>query len=112
VREDRDENGGGQVSYRVMYQNGRRAKVEEDTKRPGRMDHWIYYDRSRDGEITVKEEQDLNGDGTVDVWSYYENGRLVRRDVSAAGLDLLADKSPPPSGKRAVPPQLISDAKP
>ncbi len=112
VREDRDESGSGQASYRVIYQNGRRAKVEEDTKRSGRMDHWIYYDPSRDGEITVKEEQDLNGDGTVDVWSYYENGRLVRRDVSAVGLDPLADKTQPPSMNAPVRPQLISDIKP
>jgi hypothetical protein len=47
----------------------------------------------------IKEERDLDGDGTVDLWTYYENGRMVRRDVSAAGLELLTqqDKLPAPT---------------
>jgi antitoxin component YwqK of YwqJK toxin-antitoxin module len=90
AREERDENGSGRVSFRAIYQNGRRAKVEEDTNGAGKTDHWIYYDTSRDGDIVLKEEQDLNGDGMVDLWSYYENGRLVRRDLSAVGLELLS----------------------
>jgi hypothetical protein len=114
VREDRDDNGTGQMTSRVTYQNGRRAKLEEDTSGSGKMDHWIYYDPSRDGEMVVREERDLNGDGTVDVWSYYENGRLVRRDVSAAGLELLADKDQAPSmlaDKPTLRPQLVTDVK-
>ena len=38
VREEHDENGMG-VTFRAIYQNGRRAKVEEDTKGSGRIDH-------------------------------------------------------------------------
>jgi gas vesicle protein len=92
VREERDENGTGHVSFRAIYQNGRRAKIEEDTNGAGKTDHWIYFDTSKDGEIVLKEERDLNGDGTVDLWSYYENGRLVRRDLSAVGLELLSNQ--------------------
>ena len=97
VREERDENGTGNVSFRAIYKDGRRAKIEEDTKGRGITDHWIYYDTSKDGEIVLKEERDLNGDGTVDVWSYYENGRLVRRDLSAVGLELLSKQDQLPS---------------
>jgi antitoxin component YwqK of YwqJK toxin-antitoxin module len=90
AREERDENGTGKVSLRVLYQNGRRAKVEKDSNGGGKPDIWIYYDVSTENEIVLKEEQDLNGDGAVDLWSYYENGRLVRRDLSAAGLELVS----------------------
>jgi antitoxin component YwqK of YwqJK toxin-antitoxin module len=90
VREERDENGTGHMSFRALYQNGRRAKLERDTNDRGKIDHWIYYDATQDGEIVLKEERDLNGDGVVDLWSYYENGRLVRRDVSALGVELLS----------------------
>ena len=97
VREERDERGQGYASLRVLYQNGRRAKVEEDSSGRGKIDHWIYYDTSADGEVVLKEERDLNGDGIVDLWAYYENGRLVRRDVSAVGLELVSkqDQLPP-----------------
>jgi hypothetical protein len=97
VREERDEHGTGHVSFRALYQNGRRAKVEEDTSGGGKTDLWIYYDTSKDGEIVLKKERDLNGDGTVDLWSYYENGRLIRRDVSAIGLELLSKQDQLPS---------------
>lgn len=97
VREDRDEPGQGSMTYRATYQNGRLAKVEKDTSASGRADLWIYYDTSADGEIVLKEERDLNGDGIADLWSYYENGRLVRRDVSAAGLEILSKKEQLPA---------------
>jgi len=97
VREDRDETGQGSMTYRAIYQNGRLAKVEKDTSASGRADLWIYYDTSADGEIVLKEERDLNGDGIADLWSYYENGRLVRRDVSAAGLEILSKKEQLPA---------------
>jgi hypothetical protein len=99
VREERDEDGQGRMTYRANYQNGRIAKVEKDTTGSGRPDLWIYYDSSRDGEVVVKEERDLNGDGTADLWSYFENGRLVRRDVSAIGLEILSkqEQLPAPS---------------
>ena len=97
VREERDENGQGTMTYRAMYQNGRLAKVERDTSGSGRADLWIYYDTSAEGETVLKEERDLNGDGIADMWSYYENGRLARRDVSAAGLEILAKKDQLPA---------------
>lgn len=97
VREERDENGQGSMTYRASYQNGRLAKVEKDTTGSGRPDLWIYYDSSRDGEVVVKEERDLNGDGAADLWSYFENGRLVRRDVSAVGLDILSKQEQLPT---------------
>ena len=97
AREDRDDNGSGHVSFRALYKNGRRAKVEQDTAGSGKPDHWIYYDTTKDGDIVLKEERDLNGDGAVDVWTYYENGRLVRRDVSAAGLEILSKQDQLPS---------------
>jgi hypothetical protein len=104
VREERDENGNGDVSFRAMYQNGRRAKIEEATSGRGKIDHWLYFDSSKDGEIVLKEERDLNGDGVVDLWAYYEDGRLVRRDVSAVGLELLSKQDrlpvPPPDIER------------
>ncbi|HEY3152097.1 MAG TPA: hypothetical protein VGK65_10600, partial [Candidatus Binatia bacterium] len=101
VREERDEFGQGQMTYRANYQNGRLARVEKDTSGNGRPDLWIYYDATRDGEIVVKEERDLNGDGVVDLWSYYDNGRLTRRDVSAAGLEILSkqEQLPAPSAE-------------
>lgn len=97
VREERDENGTGHVSFRATYQNGRRAKVEKETNGGGKTDFWIYYDTTKDGEIVLKEERDLNGDGVVDLWSYYENGHLVRRDVSAVGLEVLSKQDHLPS---------------
>ena len=83
--------------FRAIYQNGRIAKVEKDTSSAGRPDLWIYYDASQDGEIVLKEERDLNGDGVADLWTYYENGRLVRRDVSAVGLEILSKKEELPA---------------
>lgn len=99
AREERDQTGQGRVSYRGFYQNGRLAKVEEDTTDHGRPDRWIYYDTTKDGEVVLKEERDLNGDGAVDLWTYFENGRMVRRDLSATGLQLLTeqDKLPAPA---------------
>lgn len=108
VREERDERAAGYASLRVLYQNGRRAKLEEDSSGAGKMNHWIYYDPSTDGEVVLKEERDLNGDGIVDVWAYYENGRLVRQDVSAVGLEVLSKQdrlpvSSPDTEKVAIP---------
>jgi antitoxin component YwqK of YwqJK toxin-antitoxin module len=115
VREERDENGTGHVSFRATYQNGRRAKVEKDTNGGGKTDFWIYYDTTKDGEIVLKEERDLNGDGVVDLWSYYENGRLVRRDLSAVGLELVSKQEQLPSfpaePKETSRPQLVRDDK-
>jgi len=102
VREERDENGKGRMTYRASYENGRIAKVEKDSAGFGRTDLWIYYDSSRDGEIVIKEERDLNGDGVADLWSYYENGRLVRRDVSAIGLEILAKQEQLPAPAAAL----------
>lgn len=90
AREERDEHGDGRPSLRAIYQNGRLVKVEKDLNRDGRMDLWIYYDIAKEEEVVLKEERDLDGDGAVDLWSYYEGGRLVRRDVSAVGLDYLS----------------------
>lgn len=97
VREERDEAGLGSMTYRAIYQNGRLAKIEKDTSGSGRPDLWVYYDPSKDGEILVKEERDLNADGIADIWTYYENGRLVRRDVSAVGLEILSKKEELPA---------------
>jgi hypothetical protein len=97
VREERDEAGLGSMTYRAIYQNGRLAKIEKDTSGSGRPDLWVYYDPSKDGEIVVKEERDLNADGIADIWTYYENGRLVRRDVSAVGLEILSKKEELPA---------------
>ena len=103
VREERDDNGNGNVSFRALYQNGRRASIEEDTSGRGKIDQWIYFDSSKDGEIVLREERDLNGDGVVDLWAYYEDGRLVRRDVNAVGAELLSEQDrfliPPPDTK-------------
>ncbi|MBI2985864.1 MAG: FlxA-like family protein [Deltaproteobacteria bacterium] len=100
TREERDEHGDGQPSYRAIYQDGRLARVEKDLNHDGKMDLWIYYDTAKEGEVVLKEERDLNGDGAVDLWSYYEAGRLTRRDVSAAGLEILSKEekipTPPP----------------
>jgi hypothetical protein len=115
VREEHDENGSGNMSSRVIYQNGRRAKLEKDTSGAGKTDHWIYYDTTRDGEIVLKEERDLNGDGLVDQWSYYENGRLVRRDLSAVGLEILTKQDellfPPADSKQISQPKPVKDNK-
>ena len=99
VREEHDEAGQGRITSRAFYQNGRIAKVEKDTMDHGRPDLWIYYDATRDGEVVLKEERDLNGDGIVDLWTYFENGRMVRRDLSAVGLELLTqqEKLPVPT---------------
>lgn len=90
VREERDEKGDGQTSFRAYYQNGRLARVEKDLDHDGKMDLWTHYDTAKEGEMVLREERDLNGDGVVDLWSYYEQGRLTRRDVSAAGLEILS----------------------
>jgi hypothetical protein len=113
VREERNENGTGHVSFRAIYQNGRRAKLEEDTNGHGKTDRWIYYDTTKDGEIVLKEERDLDGDGAVDLWSYYQDGRVVRRDLSAVGLELVSKRDQIPSSP-ADPtnisrPQLVRD---
>ena len=92
AREERNENGDGRVTFRAVYQNGRLAKVEKDTTGQGKIDLWIYYDTTKNLEVVLKEERDLDGDEGVDLWSYYENGRLVRRDVSAVGLQLLSNQ--------------------
>jgi hypothetical protein len=89
AREERDESDHGRPSFRAVYRDGRLAKVEKDLDRDGKMDLWIYYDMAKDAETVSKEERDLNGDGVVDLWSYYEEGRVIRRDVSAVGLDYL-----------------------
>jgi len=105
VREERDENGQGRMTYRASYQNGRIEKVEKDTTGQGRPDLWLFYDTSRDGEIVVKEERDLNGDGIADLWSFFDNGRLVRRDVNAPGLEILSkqDQVPLPGAELRPP---------
>ena len=90
AREERDENGWGRMTYRATYENGRLAKVEKETRDSGRTDLWIYYDTAKDGDIVIREEKDLNGDGAVDLWSHYDNGRLVRRDATAVGLEILS----------------------
>jgi hypothetical protein len=97
VREERDEKGTGKVTVRTLYQNGRRARVEKDTNGGGKLDTWVHYDVSADQEMVLKEERDLNGDGVVDMWSYFENGRLLRRDLSAAGLELVSASDQLPS---------------
>jgi hypothetical protein len=113
AREERDDHGNGDVSFRAIYQNGRRAKIEEDTSRRGKIDHWIYFDSSKDGEIVLKEERDLNGDGVVDLWAYYEDGRLVRRDVNAVGVEFLSKQDrlpfPPPDTKNISQSQPVRD---
>jgi len=88
--EERDEFGQGRMTYRATYENGRLARVEKATSGDGRTDLWIYYDTGKVGENVIRKEKDLDGDGIVDLWSYYDNGRLVRRDVSAVGLDVLS----------------------
>jgi len=97
IREERDEYGDGHPNFRAIYQNGRLARVEKDLDRHGKIDLWIHYDTTKEGEVVLKEERDLNGDGVVDLWSYYEAGRLVRRDVSAAGLELLSKQEEIPA---------------
>ncbi len=90
AREEHDDTGQGRINYRAIYEGGRLARVEKDINGHGRPDLWVYYDTMKEGETVTKEERDLNGDGSVDLWTYYENGRLVRRDVSAVGLELLS----------------------
>jgi len=107
VREERDEIGAGRMTYRASYQNGRLEKVEKDSSGQGRPDLWIYYDTSRDGEIVIKEERDLNGDGVADLWSFYDNGRLVRRDVNAPGLEILSKQDQVPLPTAAIRPPTI-----
>jgi hypothetical protein len=68
------------------------------------MDLWVYYDTDQPEEVVIREERDLNSDGGVDLWSYYEDGRLVRRDVSALGLDYLSKQEMP---MQEVPPQTL-----
>ncbi|MGH7846570.1 MAG: hypothetical protein ACREQW_15565 [Candidatus Binatia bacterium] len=92
VREERDEYGEGRPSYRAFYQNARIGRVERDTDRDGRVDQWIYYDTASANDLVLREETDLNADGAIDLWSYYEGGRLVRRDVSATGLEIMAQR--------------------
>jgi hypothetical protein len=104
VREERDETGEGRMTYRANYQNGRIEKVEKDSTGQGRPDLWLFYDTSRDGEIVVIEERDLNGDGVADLWSYYDNGRLVRRDVNAPGLEILSKQDQVPMPTREIRP--------
>jgi len=106
AREERDENGEGRVTYRAVYENGRLARLEKDTDGNGRMNLWVYYDTTKDGEVISKEERDLNGDGVADLWSYYDNGRLVRRDVSAIGLEILSKREQIPAA--AADPKQIS----
>lgn len=90
AREERDETGQGRMTYRALFEDGRLAKTERDTADRGRPDLWTYYDTANEGERIIREERDLNGDGVADLWTYFENGRVARRDVSAAGLDVLA----------------------
>ena len=97
AREERDENGEGRVTYRAVFENGRLARLERDTDGNGRMNLRVYYDTAKEGEIVSKEERDLNGDGVADLWSYYDNGRLVRRDVSAIGLEVLSKQEQIPA---------------
>jgi hypothetical protein len=97
AREERDENGQGRMTYRATYQNGRIAKVEKDTYGRGTPDLWVHYDTSKDGEAISKEERDLNADGVADLWTYYDNGRVVRRDVSAVGLEVLSKQEQIPA---------------
>lgn len=99
AREERDESGQGRMTYRATYDNGRLAKVERDTTGRGRPDSWVYYDTAQESEIILKEERDLNGDGVADIWTYYENGRVARRDVSAAGLEILAKQEQLPNSE-------------
>ncbi|MGH8542433.1 MAG: toxin-antitoxin system YwqK family antitoxin [Gammaproteobacteria bacterium] len=97
AREERDESGTGQINYRAFYEQGRLARVEKAANGRGKTDLWIYYDTTKDGEIILREERDLNGDGAIDLWSHYEQGQLVRRDVSAIGLELFAKQDQVPS---------------
>jgi hypothetical protein len=106
AREERDENGRGTMSYRASYQDGRLAKVEKDSDGQGRMNIWIYFDTSEESEIVLKEERDLNGDGIPDLWSYYNHGKLVRRDISAIGLELLAQQEQLPVANNEI--KLVS----
>jgi hypothetical protein len=97
AREERDESGRGSITYRATYQDGRLAKVERDSSGGGRPDQWTYYDARTDDQIVLKEERDFNGDGIPDLWSFFENGRLVRRDVSAVGLEILSKQEQLPA---------------
>jgi len=96
AREERDEKGEGHATFRAFYQNGRLYRVEKSAQGNGKMDLWVTYDTSKEGEIVLREERDLNSDGAVDLWSYFENGRLVRRDVSAVGLEYITQQGKNP----------------
>jgi hypothetical protein len=111
VREERDELGKGQANFRAFYRNDRLAKIEKDSNGTGKIDRWTYYDTSQSGEIVSREEQDLNGDGIIDLWSHYENGRLVRRDLNAVGLELVSQQNAVPTSSTAAP-KPISQSKP
>lgn len=89
AREERNE-GDGKITYRAVYANGRLARVEKDLDRDGRVDLWLTYDAAQAEPVVLKEERDLDRDGAIDLWSYYKEGRLVQRDVSAAGLEVIA----------------------
>ena len=104
AREERDESGAGRMTYRAMYDNGRLARVEKETSGNGRTDLWIFYDTTKEGEMVVREEKDLDGDGIIDVWSYYDEGRLIRRDVTAAGLKVLSSQEQLPALAREFKP--------
>ncbi len=104
TREERDESGAGRMTYRATYENGRLATVEKETRGDGRTDLWIFYDTTKLGEKVVREEKDLDGDGLIDVWSYYNDGRLVRRDVSAAGLKVFSNQEQLPAIARELNP--------
>jgi hypothetical protein len=97
AREEHDETGDGRITYRAIYQDGRLANVEKDTTRRGKPDLWVYYDTTKDIEVIIREERDLNGNGLPDLWSHYENGRLVRRDVNASGLEVLSKEEQVPA---------------
>ena len=112
VREERDETGEGRVTYRGQYHDGRLARIERSTRADGKVDLWVDYDTAKEAEVVLKEERDLNGDAGVDLWSYYENGRLVRRDVSALGLEYLSKTEKLPSGASAELEQLSRSSLP
>ena len=104
--EERDENGEAGSPTVRFTKMVTLAKVEKDTNGTGRMNLWLYYDTAKEGEVVIKEERDLNGDGVADLWSYYDNGRLVRRDVSAVGLEFLSKQEQLPA--TAAEPRQIS----
>jgi hypothetical protein len=106
VREERDEKRDGRPTFRALYRDGRLARVEREVGGRGSTDLWITYDTTKAEETLLKEERDLDGDGSVDLWSYYEAGRLVRRDVSASGLEILSKQGQSPTP--ATVPQTVA----